>query len=112
MRQTILNAIKKKGWNISRLSKETEIRYPTLTEFTNGHKGLSFEHLQTVVDTLGLELTQADMMEDVMDTSGTFKRIKPNIYTNGKCFKVSKYEKGGMKDNYFTSLEDAETFGT
>lgn len=49
-------------------------------------------------------------LENELDTSGRFTRVKQDIYTNGKCFKVSKFSEGNMVNEVFAKLEEAEKY--
>lgn len=56
IREAIKQELKNRGWTIEKLSKESGIRYQTLTEFLNGNKGLFIKHLETVFETLDLRI--------------------------------------------------------
>lgn len=45
-----------------------------------------------------------------LDKSGKFRRLKQYLYTNDKCFKVSKFTNGYIIDEYFETKDIAEKY--
>ena len=65
IRDKIKQAMKSRKWSAVKLSEQTGIRYPTITEFLNGKKGISFEYVELIFQTL--ELYIQDDVENHLD---------------------------------------------
>lgn len=58
LRDIIKKEIDQRGWSISKLSKESGIRYPSLTEFIKGNKNLESSNVDKILETLNLKISQ------------------------------------------------------
>jgi hypothetical protein len=78
---------------------------------------VTYQYIHKLVTHFGLDespekassLSEITYKNTVKIPTGTFKRIKKNIYTNGRDFKVSVFLDGKMSDSYFKSIDEAET---
>lgn len=65
-----------RGWSILKLSQETGIRYPSLTEWFKDKKGLDSTNLEKIIKTLDLEImkrTSGSRMPDYINLVKNFK---------------------------------------
>lgn len=58
IREKIKQAMKSRNWSAVQLSDHTGIRHPTLTEFLSGKKGISFEYVELIFETLSLSIQE------------------------------------------------------
>jgi plasmid maintenance system antidote protein VapI len=56
LEKEIRTAIKKSGFSIYRLAKESGVSQPILCRFVNGKRGITLATASKLVDTLGLKL--------------------------------------------------------
>ena len=55
MKESIKKELDQRGWSVLRLSKETGIRYPSLSEYFAGRKELNSKNIEIVLNTLNLK---------------------------------------------------------
>ena len=58
LRTAIKSEIDQRGWSISKLAKESGIRYPSLTEFIKGRKNLESSNIEKILKVLNLKISQ------------------------------------------------------
>lgn len=56
LREKIKTELEQRGWSISKLSEETGIRYPSLTEYLKGNKEIESKNIEIILKTLNLEI--------------------------------------------------------
>lgn len=62
IRDAISNELEIRNMSVADFARKTEIRYATLTEFLNGNKGLSTDHLDTCLRELKLLITSKNFI--------------------------------------------------
>ena len=55
MKESIKRELDQRGWSVLKLSKETGIRYPSLSEYFAGRKELNSKNIEIVLNTLNLK---------------------------------------------------------
>lgn len=55
LRDAIKKELDERGWSISKLSEETGIRYPSLTEYLKGNKDLEGKNIEIILKKLFME---------------------------------------------------------
>lgn len=59
MKESIKRELDQRGWSVLKLSKETGIRYPSLSEYFADRKELNSKNIEIVLTTLNLKIMSA-----------------------------------------------------
>lgn len=75
LRNEIKRELDRRGWSVLKLSRESKVRYPSLTNFLNKGKNISTENLQKVLNILNLKIMKKQTGSRIPDYENLLKNF-------------------------------------